>query len=295
MTSYDTKLRRNSKSSIEGKNFSEIKKIIRIIKNSMKTIYEILKLPIRNKLGKKLGDWLKFYELCIINVPRTPLDARQLFMNITKKATHEFFDVEYFFVVLQVFLEKLYNYIEIYNSIKKPRDTDKEIYTSFSDILFPRNTPCFEATFEQLQNFPKPMEKKPEAATIQIDFIKAAKLPLIKKLKKILKKITPEYLETNYLDSSYFFQALVFVCFAKFLCYYFDSVCDKRDANIKKSFNIENLFNFIEYFNFKDDFEQLSEIYMIDDLIDILKENDISLEEGIYFNFLNICCFDDED
>lgn len=260
---------------------------IKIIEYCIDIVNNISKFPIRDKLVKKLLDYLKFFQNCIQDMPNTKYEIQLRFLHIVNKAIHidNYSSVEDILVIINMLLDKLYTYIQIYNSIKKHKKIDMEKYIKFCDEIFYSNTPCVELTYELLQDY-HPMEQLDVEVNPHINFQQIINDPEYMDYNRYLMSIIDDKL-----DQETFFIALMGF-FMRFLCYYYDGICDQSTIKIRENYNIDGFYNFLVYFGYIEKYEQLQDIFTIDDLREILETYELGFEDNIDYILSKSCCFD---
>ena len=245
----------------------------------------------RDKLIKKMTKYLIFFENCIKNMPITKYEIQLRFLNIVNKAIHidNYSSVEDILIVINMLLDRLYNYIKLYNSIKKHKKIDINNYIKFCDEIFYNNTPCIELTYEILQDY-HPVEQIDIKSEPYINFEQIRNDPKFIDFNKYLMSII-DYDNNIISEPEIFFIALMGV-FMRFLCYYYDGICDKITIKIQENYNIESFYNFLVYFGYMEKYVYLEDIFMIDDLREVLEKYDLGFQNSIDYILSKSCCFD---
>lgn len=255
------------------------------ILTSMNIINSILlQKPLCRGVEQRLHDYMIFLEASQRKMPSLKTIQSKMLRDV-KKAVHidNYGSSKDFFFILSIFFERLHSYIVSYNSVKRKRKSDKDIYDSFCNIIFVEQTPCFELTYEMLSLYAPAENINVEENTIDLGIISKEKT-FIKFNDNLIRELAPAA------DNPEAFYGLLSRAYQKFLCFLYNSSCDTSVQKIAKMFNPISMFEFLNYFGYIDSFEILEDIIDPADLEETMADFDLGFKEGEDYILKKICC-----
>lgn len=248
------------------------------IRSTISTIDNILKEKLCNSAKLKLEEYRKFLKYSIGHSLSLE-EIRDRMLGKVRKAIHiESFESPFaFYFFLSAFFNRIYEYISTYNSIKKKRKLDKATYKEFCETIFTGETPCIELTYELISAMYPVESLEYEGNEKELEFNVKLYGESIERAKRSLR------------GKDHVLRRIVEI-YREFLCNVLDVECDAGEYRFEYYFTPHYFFNFLYAFGFIDEFEELQDVFTIEDLNDILRKEHIGFIKGEDYALKKACC-----